>query len=390
MYKFGYNFDITLYPFTIDVSKIETLYPYDTNSTLYKRHTGSKSGYIDINYNPLVQIANNLWKESGENYLQYAYFCYLHVAQNYTYKNPNTGIHPIRTIILQGGGDCGNLASIFVNLLRIKGMPARHIITVRPTGSYHVWADFYLENYGWIPVDVNMKLDDPWGNYFGYCRGDGIVVSKDLCHQIDAADDISTESVILQNYLLWYWWYWGSSLQNAHIIEGTEYDINLPNYASSTHNSVIYKCTPLKGLTYKVNLENKTTGDSHNYEFDSNQDQILLDGLSPQTYYEGTIDIVRKVDNLEATVRKMNIVFGTDATGINDVVDSIILSVDGGRLIINNSQPGNIAIYKTDGNLYLKQNLDDGNSIIPMPDKGIYIVKIVNPSYEMTQKIVVQ
>ena len=53
-------------------------------------------------------------------------------------------------------------------------------------------------------------------------------------------------------------------------------------------------------------------------------------------------------------------------------------------------QLGGIAIYKTDGNLYLKQNLDDGNSIIPMPDKGIYIVKIVNTSYEMTQKIVVQ
>ena len=34
-YKFGYNFYITLYPFTIDVSKIETLYPYDTNSILY-------------------------------------------------------------------------------------------------------------------------------------------------------------------------------------------------------------------------------------------------------------------------------------------------------------------------------------------------------------------
>ncbi|UQT32617.1 transglutaminase-like domain-containing protein [Parabacteroides distasonis] len=47
--------------------------------------------------------------------------------------------------------------------MRAKKIPAKHIVTVRPDGSHHVWADFYLERYGWIPVDVNARLVDPRG-----------------------------------------------------------------------------------------------------------------------------------------------------------------------------------------------------------------------------------
>ncbi len=85
----------------------------------------------------------------------------------FDYLDPISGFHPLETILVKGGGDCGNLFTVFITLLRMKGIPARHIVGFRPDNSLHVWSDFYLENYGWIPVDVTYKQSDPTGDYFG-------------------------------------------------------------------------------------------------------------------------------------------------------------------------------------------------------------------------------
>lgn len=68
--------------------------------------------------------------------------------------------------------------------MRAKKIPAKHIVTVRPDGSHHVWADFYLERYGWIPVDVNARLVDPRG-IISAIAGDGIIMSEDICHEAE-------------------------------------------------------------------------------------------------------------------------------------------------------------------------------------------------------------
>ena len=47
-YSLTEHFDVTLYPMHIDMSQFETLYPYDTESDIYKRYTVSKGEYIDI------------------------------------------------------------------------------------------------------------------------------------------------------------------------------------------------------------------------------------------------------------------------------------------------------------------------------------------------------
>jgi len=81
------------------------------------------------------------------------------------------------TLLADLNGKCADFSSVFVALSRSVGIPAREIFGTRMskdgdiTGSYHCHAEFYLPNYGWIPVDPsdvaklmlneNLDLSDP-------------------------------------------------------------------------------------------------------------------------------------------------------------------------------------------------------------------------------------
>ena len=73
-------------------------------------------------------------------------------------------------------GKCADFSSVFVALSRSVGVPSREIFGTRIskngdiTGNYHCHAEFYLPEFGWIPVDPsdvaklmlkeNLVLDD--------------------------------------------------------------------------------------------------------------------------------------------------------------------------------------------------------------------------------------
>lgn len=204
-----YEFDIILYPLRIDFSKITTIYPYDKNSYNYKRNIGKNGNIIDPTNPNIIRIGDELWEQSTD-IIDYARRCYEHVGKNYKYLNPGTGLYPLSELFINGGGDCGNLSSIFISLLRYKNIPARHIVTMRPNGETHVWADFFLEKYGWIPVDVTLKNSNPSGDYFGFCAGDGIVFNQ-TCNVIVEPEPGRKETLgLLQTYYYWYWYNGGS------------------------------------------------------------------------------------------------------------------------------------------------------------------------------------
>jgi hypothetical protein len=205
---YSYTFDVTLYQVDFQFNRLGTLYPYDQSSTVYQYYTGASGVYVDPTEARIKRIGDDLWAHST-NVIDYAYKCYQYVATHYRYLNPNTGIHPLVELLNQGGGDCGNLSSIFVSLLRYKNIPARHLVSMRPDANGHAWADFYLEGYGWVPVDVTYLNGNPGGNFFGRIGHDsnGVILSRELELPLAIKSDYNYTAALMQTYA---WFYWGS------------------------------------------------------------------------------------------------------------------------------------------------------------------------------------
>ena len=72
-------------------------------------------------------------------------------------------------------GNCTDFHSLFIGMMRAAGIPARFEIGFplpeeQHAGAipgYHCWAEFYVERYGWVPVDASEAWKHPEKkNYF--------------------------------------------------------------------------------------------------------------------------------------------------------------------------------------------------------------------------------
>src|SRR5258708_24869688 len=74
-------------------------------------------------------------------------------------------------------GNCTDFHSLFIGMARAAGLPSRFEIGFPLPGDhhegaiagYHCWAQFYLESYGWVPVDASeaWKHPDKKDYFFG-------------------------------------------------------------------------------------------------------------------------------------------------------------------------------------------------------------------------------
>jgi len=114
-YECSISYNVTLHRLYADTAAIETIYSYDTQSTDYTWYQGNRGGstpyYIDIENPDIISIGDTLWTQAGGSISEYAQLCYEHVAMNYNYVNPYSGLHTISDIMDAGGGDCGITSS---------------------------------------------------------------------------------------------------------------------------------------------------------------------------------------------------------------------------------------------------------------------------------------
>jgi hypothetical protein len=202
------EYDVTLYDIQTRLDRVSRIYGYPQTSRDRKLYTGCEGKLVDPD-NPVIRsTADSIWRQSS-GVLDYALKCYRYVAENFRYRDANTGLHPLSEVIRNGGGDCGNLSSVFVSLLRCKGIPSRHLVSVRPDGSCHVWADFLLQNYGWIPVDVTYKNANPNGEFFGRneLRSNGIIMNSRVSMELPLNGGETRSADLLQSFC---WWYHGT------------------------------------------------------------------------------------------------------------------------------------------------------------------------------------
>ncbi|MDD4484573.1 MAG: transglutaminase-like domain-containing protein [Methanoregula sp.] len=145
--------------FTIDPAKV---LPYNTSSPEYQNYTVSSKNVVltpEIKAKALSIVGNET-----NPYLR-AEKIYWYIVTTLPYSHaPHlwldaSGTPESQYVLTTGIGDCASQSLYFAALCRSLGIPARatggYQTIAGPAGT-HIWSEFYLEGYGWIPTDVTV------------------------------------------------------------------------------------------------------------------------------------------------------------------------------------------------------------------------------------------
>lgn len=130
--------------------------PYDTSSELYRTYTATEAPHIvRLPYlaRAIAGDETNPYRISEKVFDFISYFPWAG-ARDYS------TIDCIPTYVLhEGHGDCGQVALLYISLMRTLGIPARWESgwMIHPgEKNYHDWAEVYFEGIGWVPVDPSF------------------------------------------------------------------------------------------------------------------------------------------------------------------------------------------------------------------------------------------
>ncbi len=180
--KVGAKFRFTHYEerFQIDPSRVGT---YDKKSELYKRYTASH-GHITVTPAIRAKARQIAGKETNPYRIAKKFYDYIVYDLDYAYTPHGAmealGIPESVYVHERGYGDCGAQSMYFAALCRAVGIPARatggyQLFPINEQGNNeHFWAQFYLPNYGWIPVDTSA------GQIIKYMKGPTEKLKRDF------------------------------------------------------------------------------------------------------------------------------------------------------------------------------------------------------------------
>ena len=136
---------------------------YDKNSELYKRYTEAED-LIQSDNLEICAKARNL-TDSIPNVHDKIFRIYDFVTSHVHFSNQEEERGALWALENESG-DCSEYSYLFTALCRAIGVPAKAQAgfafqsTGRNIEDGHMWAEYYLENYGWIPVDATWRSFD--------------------------------------------------------------------------------------------------------------------------------------------------------------------------------------------------------------------------------------
>jgi transglutaminase-like putative cysteine protease len=211
--SFNLNFDLTAYE-TITNIDPAAVQPYNTDSAEYKQYTKPEK-YIESGDPKIVQLANDLAKGETNSYLLAKTF-YDYIIDNTHYKLLGQGLNGAKYLLDKGNGECGDYSALFIAISRAMGIPARPVVgywAISGNDQTHVWAEFYLEGIGWIPVDatIGQQSAAKRAYYFGNMDNQRVILSKGYNTALVPSGPNNYIAPILQVPM---WWFWGSGDAN--------------------------------------------------------------------------------------------------------------------------------------------------------------------------------
>lgn len=136
---------------------LSALKPYNKNSELYKTYTAVELPHIVRLDSLAAEIAGD---ETNPYRLSEKVYDYIINRYPWAGAREYSTIDCIPQYVQrEGHGDCGQVALLYISLMRTLGVPARWESgwMLHPgEKNLHDWAEVYFEGVGWVPVDVSF------------------------------------------------------------------------------------------------------------------------------------------------------------------------------------------------------------------------------------------
>lgn len=159
-YNFSFSTRSSYIKYNIDASKVTTNNVFTNEVQQYLK----SSPFIESDNELIIKKSNEIVGNEANPYLKAKkIYDFVYMYMDYDiHKGNNSALEALDTKV----GVCEDYARLMVALLRAQEIPARTVgglafdfkenTTVDAASSSHMWVEFYLNNYGWIPADPTI------------------------------------------------------------------------------------------------------------------------------------------------------------------------------------------------------------------------------------------
>ncbi|MEK4229617.1 transglutaminase-like domain-containing protein [Solibacillus sp. FSL H8-0538] len=156
-----------------------------------EKHYFLRSTPINLVNEELKNEANEII-QGEEDSVERARKIFNFIVKKYSYSR-HTYERGVMSFRKNKKGDCGEFAGLFVSYCRSLGMPSRVMVGSSWSNGKtraHVWSEFFVENIGWIPVDIGSAalLKNPLNSFSVLAKKAkyfGAIEGKRICFSVD-------------------------------------------------------------------------------------------------------------------------------------------------------------------------------------------------------------
>ena len=189
--KFSQQFVVAVYTVQTDVNA-KKVRPFSEKSRVLYRATTQPDSLIQSNDEAVAAKAKEIVGKETNPYLQ-AKLVYDYMLDTYDFPSRLSRENESALDLLKKErGDAYDFAVLYTTLVRALGIPCLPVSGILVDADLHVqphwWSEFYIEQFGWIPVDVALAkgldykafkpLDDARAFYFGNLDSQHIAFSR--------------------------------------------------------------------------------------------------------------------------------------------------------------------------------------------------------------------